>query len=163
MNNYEERHPDLTLAETPHFRVHGRGNGDRFLTLVNTVSGLCGPAIGSGFCYFPEFRTLVQELHQELDDLLLEVTRHPNPGNLGQHRIPVFETALSDRRGLSLRFAIFKRDNYRCQICGRTAADHGAVLEVDHKIPRAKGGTEDIANLWTLCFECNRGKSDTYL
>jgi 5-methylcytosine-specific restriction endonuclease McrA len=37
------------------------------------------------------------------------------------------------------------------------------VLEIDHRIPRAKGGSDDPSNLWTLCFDCNRGKSDSDL
>lgn len=61
---------------------------------------------------------------------------------------------------LALRFAIFKRDHYRCQICGRNAQDDAVKLEMDHKIPRAKGGSDDPSNLWTLCFDCNRGKRD---
>lgn len=56
-----------------------------------------------------------------------------------------------------LRFDVLRRDNYRCQICGRTAAD-GVELEVDHKIPVAKGGLSTMENMWTLCFDCNRGK-----
>lgn len=64
--------------------------------------------------------------------------------------------------GLTLRFRIFKRDGYRCQLCGRSAAD-GVTLEVDHKIPRAKGGGNHPTNLWTLCFDCNRGKRDADL
>ena len=60
---------------------------------------------------------------------------------------------------LAVRFNVMKRDNYRCQICGRSAND-GAVLEIDHKVPRAKGGKNNIDNLWTLCFDCNRGKRD---
>ncbi len=63
------------------------------------------------------------------------------------------------RAGISVtqRFAIFKRDSYRCYICGASAGD-GSRLEVDHKIAVAKGGTNGEDNLWTLCFECNRGK-----
>lgn len=61
-----------------------------------------------------------------------------------------------------LRFKVFKRDEYRCQICGRTA-QHGIVLEVDHKVPVARGGSDEINNLWTLCFDCNRGKRDDSL
>lgn len=57
----------------------------------------------------------------------------------------------------SLRFEIFRRDNYRCQICGISALDN-ARLEVDHKKPVAKEGTNDISNLWVLCSQCNRGK-----
>lgn len=62
----------------------------------------------------------------------------------------------------SLRFRILKRDGYRCQICGATAQD-GVKLEVDHKVPRAKGGPTVIENLWALCFPCNRGKRDETL
>lgn len=64
----------------------------------------------------------------------------------------------------SLRFQVFKRDNYRCQLCGRAAQDTSdLVLEVDHKIPRSKGGLDELDNLWTLCYDCNRGKSDSDL
>lgn len=59
------------------------------------------------------------------------------------------------------RFDIFKRDNYRCQICGVSAKDGEHVrLEVDHIVPKSKGGSDFDSNTWTLCSECNRGKSD---
>jgi uncharacterized protein YozE (UPF0346 family) len=64
-----------------------------------------------------------------------------------------YRTSLS----VSLRFEIFKRDGYRCCICGNSAQD-GQRLEVDHKLAVAKGGTNDVSNLWTLCGDCNRGK-----
>lgn len=57
-----------------------------------------------------------------------------------------------------IRFAILKRDNYRCQICGRNVQEDGVKLEVDHKHPVKLGGSDDVSNLWVLCFECNRGK-----
>jgi len=55
-----------------------------------------------------------------------------------------------------LRFEVFKRDNFTCQYCGRMAPD--AILEVDHINPVAEGGENDILNLITSCFDCNRGK-----
>lgn len=58
-----------------------------------------------------------------------------------------------------LRFMVLKRDGYRCQLCGRNAQD-GIKLEVDHKIAVVRGGTDELPNLWTLCFDCNRGKRD---
>ncbi len=61
----------------------------------------------------------------------------------------------------SLRYYIMKRDNFKCQICGRTQED-GVKLEVDHKKPIAKGGKTEPDNLWTLCWDCNRGKADKY-
>ena len=57
----------------------------------------------------------------------------------------------------SVRFRVLRRDGYRCQMCGRSA-DDGVRLHVDHKVPVAKGGGGDDANLWTLCEPCNLGK-----
>lgn len=54
------------------------------------------------------------------------------------------------------RFLVFERDAFTCQYCGRHAPD--VILEVDHIIPRSKGGTDALGNLTTACFECNRGK-----
>ena len=55
-----------------------------------------------------------------------------------------------------LRFEVFKRDNFTCQYCGRMAPD--VVLEIDHINPVKNGGDNNIMNLITSCFECNRGK-----
>lgn len=59
------------------------------------------------------------------------------------------------------RFEVFKNDNFTCQYCGKKPPD--AILEVDHIIPTSKGGSDDISNLLTSCFDCNRGKSNTRL
>jgi uncharacterized protein YozE (UPF0346 family) len=64
---------------------------------------------------------------------------------------------------LKLRFEIFKADNYKCSVCGASAKDEGVQLEVDHKIAKADGGSDDKSNLWTLCFKCNRGKGKSKL
>ncbi|MBL8077712.1 MAG: HNH endonuclease [Anaerolineales bacterium] len=63
---------------------------------------------------------------------------------------------------VKLRFNVFKRDGYRCVICGRKAED-GIILEIDHIKPVSKGGLSDISNLQTLCMDCNRGKSNRSL
>jgi hypothetical protein len=62
------------------------------------------------------------------------------------------------RKGISkkIRFEVFKRDKFTCQYCGRKSPD--VVLNVDHIIPVAKGGTNTITNFITSCFECNSGK-----
>lgn len=61
-----------------------------------------------------------------------------------------------------LRFEIFRRDRFACRYCGKSAMD-GAVLEVDHVIPRVDGGGDIPTNLVTACDACNSGKSDTAL
>lgn len=67
------------------------------------------------------------------------------------------------RIGLSkkTRFEVFKRDGFLCGYCGSHPPD--AILEVDHVVPVAEGGGNEMDNLITACFACNRGKSDTPL
>lgn len=55
-----------------------------------------------------------------------------------------------------IRFEVFKRDKFTCQYCGKSAPD--VVLEIDHIHPVSKDGKNDIMNLITSCFDCNRGK-----
>ena len=62
-----------------------------------------------------------------------------------------------DPVGDSLRFQILKRDRV-CQLCGATKKQER--LEVDHIVPRSKGGTNGPDNLQVLCASCNRGKSN---
>lgn len=56
----------------------------------------------------------------------------------------------------SVRVSVLNRDKYKCVFCGKSAKH--VELEVDHIIPFAKGGSNDLSNLQTLCFDCNRGK-----
>lgn len=57
-----------------------------------------------------------------------------------------------------LRFEVFKRDSFTCCYCG--SCPPGIVLEVDHIVAVSKGGSDEIDNLITSCFNCNRGKSN---
>jgi 5-methylcytosine-specific restriction endonuclease McrA len=61
-----------------------------------------------------------------------------------------------------LRFKILRRDKYRCRLCG-LSQDDGVRLEIDHRVPVAKGGKTTPDNLWTLCHPCNNGKRDSSL
>lgn len=70
---------------------------------------------------------------------------------------------MAERKTMSkkLRFEVFKRDAFTCQYCGKKAPD--VVLEVDHIKPVSKGGKNELLNLVTACFECNRGKRNIEL
>lgn len=61
---------------------------------------------------------------------------------------------------MAQRWRIMRRDEWTCQRCHRSADEHRVALHVDHMQPASKGGTADDANLWTLCEDCNLGKSD---
>ncbi len=54
---------------------------------------------------------------------------------------------------------IFKRDGYKCMLCGRGRKD-GVEICADHIKPKDKGGTNDIDNGETLCMEHNLMKKN---
>ncbi len=56
------------------------------------------------------------------------------------------------------RHVLFGEQEGRCNGC-RTEFPF-RIFEVDHKIPRSRGGTDHIENLQLLCAHCNRTKGD---
>ncbi|NIP30971.1 MAG: HIT domain-containing protein [Candidatus Dadabacteria bacterium] len=58
----------------------------------------------------------------------------------------------------TIKYEVLKRARFRCELCGISAEEK--ALEVDHIIPRNKGGTDDINNFQALCYSCNAMKRD---
>lgn len=56
-----------------------------------------------------------------------------------------------------LAIQIWERDGECCRYCGDELKPEQA--EIDHHNPRSLGGTDDPANLWLSCMQCNRMKS----
>ena len=50
----------------------------------------------------------------------------------------------------------------RCQMCGKTVAEDGIKLQIDHKVPQAWGGLTVVENLWAICEACDNGKRDHF-
>lgn len=59
----------------------------------------------------------------------------------------------------AMRWQVFQRDQWKCVACGRNSHD-GAILHVDHIVPRSRGGFDTLSNYQTLCDICNIGKSN---
>jgi len=55
------------------------------------------------------------------------------------------------------RQRILVRDAYACRVCDEIVA--GKAAHVDHRIPLEDGGTDDDANLQTLCVRCHGAKT----
>ncbi len=66
-------------------------------------------------------------------------------------RVPYRNRAALHRR------ALFARDSFRCQYCGRTAEC------IDHVHPRSRGGDHSWENVVACCRACNVSKGDSLL
>jgi 5-methylcytosine-specific restriction endonuclease McrA len=55
------------------------------------------------------------------------------------------------------RRAVFARDDSRCQYCGRAAEN------IDHVVPRSRGGDHAWDNVVAACRPCNARKEDRLL
>lgn len=53
----------------------------------------------------------------------------------------------------SVRLEVYKRDSYGCVSCGSHSN-----LTLDHIVPLARGGGNEIENLQTMCSSCNSRK-----
>lgn len=71
----------------------------------------------------------------------------------------VEDTLISN--SLKKRFNLLKEANFKCKYCGRSPPE--VELELEHIIPRCKGGDNDKNNLAVSCKDCNRGKGGELL
>lgn len=94
----------------------------------------------------PEVDAMVEKLDGELEHVL--DIRYPRASGSsdGSHRHP------------AERLLLAERDGPHCRGCGthKDALDH--TIQVDHVIPRSRGGSNDIANKQLLCKPCNASK-----
>ena len=58
----------------------------------------------------------------------------------------------------AMRNEIYIRDQHECQFCLESPGS--AELTIDHLIPLALGGLDEITNYVTCCRSCNRAKAD---
>ena len=58
----------------------------------------------------------------------------------------------------NLRFEVLRDAGGRCELCGVSSREK--QIDVDHIIPRAKGGSNERSNLQALCRTCNAQKKD---
>ncbi|MBS0240149.1 MAG: HNH endonuclease [Proteobacteria bacterium] len=90
--------------------------------------------------------------------------KHAIPYENGKYYYRGKRSVPLDNQGINskLRAAVLNMAHGRCQMCGRTVAEDGIKLEVDHKVPHNWGGPTAIENLWAICSLCNSGKRDFF-
>lgn len=58
--------------------------------------------------------------------------------------------------GWEIRSYLLEKFGRRCVYCGRGEA----AFEIDHVVPRSRGGSDRVSNLVLSCPDCNRAKGD---
>ena len=74
---------------------------------------------------------------------------HPVIIGIWEQRTYMGKEVLWTRQWKQQRLRVLARDAYTCVYCGEPAN------EVDHVVPRAKGGSHDLDNLVAACRRCN--------
>lgn len=62
-------------------------------------------------------------------------------------------------QGWDVREYVLWKFSHRCVYCGKT----DVPFEIDHVIPKSKGGTDRVSNLVLSCHSCNQKKDDLSL
>lgn len=57
-----------------------------------------------------------------------------------------------------MQYEVLKRAKGRCELCG--VSRDAKALQVDHIVPRSKGGLTVLENLQALCYTCNAQKQN---
>lgn len=79
------------------------------------------------------------------------------------NRLP--EKGTANRRKLTIRYKVARRDGLKCKLCGCSNINR---LTIDHIIPVSLGGDDNIENLQILCLLCHKeidkllGNKDNY-
>lgn len=120
---------------------------------IHEIRELIGPAVG-----------VQQHLDRRLRDLdpYFRIERSRGNGTTQYSLVERLAVSRAPQGEISKKLRAWVLRNQRCEQCGRTPADEGVRLHVDHKIPQRWGGTNDPDNLQALCSECNEGKRDYY-
>ena len=81
-----------------------------------------------------------------------DIQRLQNPliGGVQYQQGPLFKT--------EMREYLLKVHNHTCQYCHGTSRD--SILQIEHILPRSRGGTDSLANLTLACRQCNIKKLD---
>jgi len=102
--------------------------------------------LATGKLSFAQQAELIADCNQRIADFLISRGEGAWTGMIQLDPVPD-----------TVRYWVLARDR-KCRLCG--AGPDDSPLEVDHIVPRSKGGDNGENNLQVLCRPCNRGKSN---
>ena len=68
-----------------------------------------------------------------------------------------YQRGYCGKKWAATRKQVIVRDCSKCQACGKIVV--GKDAQVDHVIPKKRGGTDDLENLCLLCLTCHARKT----
>lgn len=159
----------LTLSHMPHKKqkLIAQHHGVSFDTLLKKwylENLLSGEAISRRIMTEFGLSITSRAIHEKLRKLGISRSKRSarlvgiQTGRVDYSPLKKLTKSSEQRKGISLkiRYSIFQRDHFRCQICGADSTT--SRLVIDHILPIVWGGANNEDNLRTLCFMCNHGK-----
>jgi 5-methylcytosine-specific restriction endonuclease McrA len=81
-------------------------------------------------------------------------------GNAWAHHTLIMERQQAGKRPMffweTIRRECFERDNHQCRTCGKDIRTENKPGEAHHIVPISNGGTNELSNLKTLCYDCHK-------
>lgn len=116
----------------------------------------CGRTVqGRLFCNMDCSQAYTRSVQQQEADKMIPKKFVANYGGHDRN-----DTKLDRPTWLEIREQAYKRDGYKCVICGHSGEDIYSTITGDHITPRSIGGKlYDLKNIWTLCNSCNAIKT----
>lgn len=168
-----------TLAEHYEFMLQNRFFNNHFGSILPIpypiTSSTLKAVIEDYTVFFPVYDSYIQiakAFQPRFNELIAKSNRwlHQKAHEKDEEEVPQFLTDLDKTKAKeaaeqktkvmpAMRWQVFQRDNWKCVACGR-GSHHDVILQVDHILPRSKGGKDTIENFQTLCHICNSGKSN---
>jgi 5-methylcytosine-specific restriction endonuclease McrA len=106
--------------------------------------------IGNVLTWVKRYRRFVPLTRIEVENVKFDtqLLQHPEISGVAYQRGELF--------GWEVRAYVLAKFGYRCAYCGR---EHVA-FELDHIVPRSRGGSDRVSNLAASCHDCNAAKGN---
>lgn len=107
-----------------------------------------------------KFHLMLDEITDEQREDLIKLCNKKLDEYENKHGKNIWQHRARDAKPISgsLRYDVLAKAKGKCQACGVSATER--ALDIDHVVPRNKGGKTEISNLQALCYKCNSEKRD---